>query len=563
MRVKSSVSGVRRSSLGFNNRLSDYSMEILFAIWFSFRIFFIFLLILFVIFGLDDLWIDLVYYIRAAWWRLFRRKKIHPVTVEQLKSVPQKPIAIMVPAWDESNVIGKMLRHTLTSVIYENLHIFVGTYPNDEATRLEVEKVREDLGRVEAVVTPAAGPTNKADCLNWVLQGIRLYEKEHGMKFEIILMHDAEDVIHPLSLLYYNYLMPRFDFIQVPVFPFPGRWNDFTTGVYMDEFAENHSKLMRVRELVAEVIPSAGVGTALSRRCLEYIAAQTDNQVFDISSVTEDYLMGLRLQNFPGKKIFLQQEVRIDPALKSKAPVATREYFPNTFRASVRQKSRWIMGISLQGCSYYVCKGKLGTNYFLFRDRKGAFSNLVVGLAYLMILFWLAGIVINCCTDIYLPPLIEAGEIWAWLVYVVLFIFLWRIGNRVYASWKIYGPLHGFLAIPRLFWGNIINFCATCLAIKRWFYARRTGTVPEWGKTAHAFPSEEQMRRYRKRLGDILLEMRLIKVDRLQAALEEQKKSGRRLGEILLQSGDLKCDDLVKALKRQGEQTEGVCEIDE
>jgi bacteriophage N4 adsorption protein B len=530
--------------------------EILFAVWFFFRVFFIFLLFVFVLFGLDDLWIDVVYYVRAIYRGLFRRKRVRPVTLQQLKSVPEKPIAIMVPAWDESAVIGRMLRHTLKSVIYRDFRIFVGTYPNDEATRREVQKVREEDPRVELVTTPAPGPTNKADCLNWVLQGIRVFEKDHGMEFAIFLMHDAEDVIHPLSLLYYNYLMPRIDFVQVPVFPFPAGWKNFTTGVYMDEFAENHTKLMRVRELIAGALPSAGVGTALSRRCLDHIAAERENQVFDISSVTEDYLMGLRLQDFPGKKIFLQQEAGIDPSLNSRAPIATREFFPSSFRASVRQKSRWIMGISLQGCSY-GCKGKLGTNYFIFRDRKAALSNLVVALGYILIFFWLAGMVINCCTELYLPPLIERGEIYAYLVYLVLFIFLWRIANRIYASWKIYGPLHGVLAVPRLFWGNIINFCATWLALKRYIHARRTGTVPEWGKTAHAFPTEEQMRRYHKRLGDILLEMRMVRADQLEAALEEQKETGKRLGDILIDSGELELDDLRQALREQREEDAG------
>lgn len=530
--------------------------EVLFTLWYALRIFFIILLFVFIIFGLDDLWIDVVYYARAAYRWLFRRKRIRPITFEQLKAVPEKPIAIMVPAWDESAVIGRMLRHTLKSILYRNYRVFVGTYPNDDATRSEVQKVREEDPRVELVTTPAPGPTNKADCLNWVLQGIRVFEKDHGTDFQIFLMHDAEDVIHPLSLLYYNYLMPRFDFIQVPVFPFRTRWYHFTNGVYMDEFAENHTKQMRVRELVAGALPSAGVGTALSRRCLDYIAEQRENQVFDISSVTEDYLMGLRLRDFPGKKIFLQQEVRADPALKSRAPLATREYFPRTFRASVRQKSRWVMGISLQGCDT-SCLGGLGANYFLFRDRKAVFSNLAVALGYVLVLSWLAGLLVNRFTSLYLPPLIERGEIYAWLVYLVLVIFLWRIVNRVLASWKIYGPLHGFLAVPRLVWGNIINACATWLAVKRYLHSRRTGTVPEWGKTAHAFPTEEQLRRYHRRLGEILLEKRLVRADRLEAALEKQKETGQKLGEVLVESGDLKPADLRRALEEQRGAEEG------
>ena len=56
-------------------------------------------------------------------------------------------------------------------------------------------------------------------------------------------------------------------------------------------------------------LPSAGVGTAISREVLDYLSEQNRNQVFDITSLTEDYMMGIRLHDFSGKKIFLQQNV--------------------------------------------------------------------------------------------------------------------------------------------------------------------------------------------------------------------------------------------------------------
>ena len=146
--------------------------DIIFYIWFFFRVLFIFLVIVFLISGLDDLFVDLVYYIRASYRALFRRHLIRPVTREQLNSVPEKPTAIMIPAWNESDVIDKMLLNTVTTLDYKNYHVFVGTYPNDEATLLAVEKVRGIYPLVSALVTPANGPTNKADCLNWIIQGI-------------------------------------------------------------------------------------------------------------------------------------------------------------------------------------------------------------------------------------------------------------------------------------------------------------------------------------------------------------------------------------------------------
>ena len=74
----------------------------------------------------------------------------------------------MIPAWDEKAVIFRMLLNTVATVDYRNYHIFVGTYPNDEATKMEVEKAREIYPNIDVIVTPSDGPTNKADCLNWL-----------------------------------------------------------------------------------------------------------------------------------------------------------------------------------------------------------------------------------------------------------------------------------------------------------------------------------------------------------------------------------------------------------
>lgn len=159
----------------------------IFWIWFILRVWLIILIIVFLISGLDDLWVDLAYYARALYRNLFRRHLIKPITREQLNAAPEQPIAMMVPAWDEAAVIAKMLLNTASTINYKNYHIFVGTYPNDEATQLAVNKVREIYPQVSAVVTPADGPTNKADCLNWVIQNIFSYEQQHGIEFAISL----------------------------------------------------------------------------------------------------------------------------------------------------------------------------------------------------------------------------------------------------------------------------------------------------------------------------------------------------------------------------------------
>ena len=67
------------------------------------------LIVIFLVSGLDDFFVDVVYYCRAAYRFLFKRNKVKPITWEQLEAVPEKPVAIMVPAWKEADVIADMV----------------------------------------------------------------------------------------------------------------------------------------------------------------------------------------------------------------------------------------------------------------------------------------------------------------------------------------------------------------------------------------------------------------------------------------------------------------------
>ncbi len=534
----------------------------MFAIWYFFRLLFIFLIIVFLISGLDDLFVDLVYYLRSGYRALFRRRLIRPVTREQLNACPEKPIAMMIPAWDESAVIARMLLNTVTTLDYHNYHVFVGVYPNDEPTRLAVEKVREIYPQVSAVTTPADGPTNKADCLNWIVQGILAHEKANGVQFDIFVMHDAEDIVHPLAFKYFNHLMPRMHMIQLPVFALEWRRARWVAGIYIDEFAELHSKDLRTRELLADTVPSAGVGTALSRAAIEFLRRQHRQQVFDIRSLTEDYQLGLQLRAMQGKKIFLQQAVaRVETRRhwltgrpvqrKILEPIATREFFPNHFAAAVRQRSRWIMGIAIQGWRL-GWTDSWGANYCLFRDRKGLITNLLAIAGYPIVIYWIIVWTVAWLNpDTVIPPLIESHEIYATLMWIVLGLLGWRLLNRVAAVGRSYGFVQAMLSAPRLVIGNVVNFWATVQAIRRYLHSRLSGQAPAWVKTSHAYPTDDQLRLFHRKLGDLLLDRRLITTRQLEEAIEEQKRTGKKLGAILVDRGVLWEEDLVSVLAHQ------------
>jgi adsorption protein B len=85
--------------------------------------------------GVDDLFIDVVYWARRI-WRAITVYRVHDrMTDRALKEMSERPFAIMVPAWNETGVIGKMAELAATTLDYEDYHVFVGTYPERSRTR--------------------------------------------------------------------------------------------------------------------------------------------------------------------------------------------------------------------------------------------------------------------------------------------------------------------------------------------------------------------------------------------------------------------------------------------
>ena len=53
------------------------------------------------------------------------------------------------------------------------------------------------------------------------------------------------------------------------------------------------------------------------------------------------------------------------------------------------------------------------------------------------------------------------------------------------------------------------------------------------------------------RLGDLLVQQKLISLDQLQFALEQQKRSGRKLGRVLVDNGFVSEDQISEAIAKQ------------
>jgi adsorption protein B len=394
---------------------------------------------------------------------------------------PENPecafIAIFVPAWDESAVIASMLRATTSRLEYANYRIFVGHYRNDPATAAAVAAVRDE--RIEAVEVDEDGPTTKADCLNHLYAALVAFEARTRRRASAVVLHDAEDVIHPLELRVFDRLIDRAAVIQLPVLPLPDRHSRWISGHYCDEFAEAHMKELVVREAVGAAIPLAGVGCAIGREPLSRLAASEQGKPFAGTSMTEDYELGLRIGALGLKTIF----VRLPARPGERGVVASRGHFPATLGGAVRQKARWLGGIALAGWDRLGWSGGIGERWMRMRDRRGPLAALLLlaayGAAFLWSQIWLAealGAPIRAQLD---PVLVTLLTINGWLL-------AWRIFMRACFTTAAYGVGEGLMSVPRLVVGNLIAILAAGRAVS----IHMGGGATRWDKTRHIFPAE-------------------------------------------------------------------------
>ncbi|WP_395027491.1 glycosyl transferase family protein [Comamonas odontotermitis] len=515
--------------------------------------------------SLDDLFIDLVYWCRRIWRRCFVYTRHRPMGPDALMAQEEQPLAIMVPAWQEHGVVGAMAQLAATTLDYENYHIFIGTYPNDPQTQAEVEQVRARFPNMHSVVCARPGPTSKADCLNNVLEAIWQFEQRSGMAFAGFILHDAEDVLSPLELRLFNHLVGRKDLIQLPVYPLERPLFDLTGGHYLDEFAEMHAKDVVVREALVGQVPSAGVGTCFSRRAIAALREQGNGMAFDTQSLTEDYNIGFRLKQLGMKEAFVRfpdftpgnqpghpQALRHwGRSARQASMVAVREFFPNTVGAAVRQKSRWITGIVIQGYRTLGWTPGAAMNYFLWRDRKGVITNFASFLGSLLAVQLLAiWAYQQLVPDSYRFLSIFQGERWFSLLLAANFVLMLnRVVQRMYFVTANYGLAQGLMAVPRLLWGNLVNFLANWRAVAQALKAQDIRRMA-WAKTDHDFPSLGDAARPQQALEQVLLEQRALTPERLQHA-QRYPMRGLSLGQALVHRGEISGLQLAAAIAAQ------------
>lgn len=456
-----------------------------------------FLAVAYLISGLDELVMTVAFLV----WQGFRRLVLLPgnerLNIGMLKAKPEQRAAIMVPAWQEAAVIGRMVRFAIAEIDYADYTIFVGVYPNDPDTIAAVERVRsEHPDRVRIALVPNPGPTTKSDCLNAILRAARDWGRETGRDVDFYVLQDAEDYVPRYGLRLFNFLIPRKAIVQIPVFPLSCPWWALTQGHYMDEFAQLHLKDLRVREWLTGGVPSAGVGTAFSREAIAMAWEDRLDGAFRPHLLTEDYEISMQLLRRGARSAFFIGNLRDAEPGPAEFRLhalpglpAVRGEFPAAFWASVRQKTRWTLGITLQGWESLGWYGDFWQRYILFRDRKPLVTNLMNVVAYSVLAAWLVPRAIAAWffPEAAFPALLPQDPLLHVVVELNFLLLAVFLCVRFACTYIAYGPVHAAMSLPRVVWGNLVNFAATCRAVRQYVSARRKGikNIP-WEKTAHA-----------------------------------------------------------------------------
>lgn len=479
--------------------------------------------------ALDDLFVAVV-------WLISRRQPFPWPSESDLNGAPERRIAILVPLWHEHRVIGQMLERNLASIRYSRYEIFAGVYPNDELTESQVAEIATRHSRVHLAMLPHEGPTSKGDCLNWIWLRMREYEARHSVRFDIVVVHDAEDLVDAESLRLINWFARDYQMVQIPVLALPTPWHQFTHGIYCDEFAEYQQKDIPVRQRLRGFLPSNGVGTGFAREALERLAGTRNGCVFDPECLTEDYENGFRLFELGYRQVFIPLQVR----RRAPAPVATREYFPSRLRLAIQQRSRWVAGITLQGWARHGWRAPWRQRYWLWRDRKALAGNLLSPISNLLFFCWMA----DGGAFVSLPD-------WLVRIYDAAFTMsLAQVSARTVCSARIYGWRFAAATPLRAWWANLVNAAATIDAIRQFAAARWKHTALLWRKTEHSYPMYPSAASGERRLGELLIRMHLLSEAELNEALSTQPR-GLRLGEYLVHLQKVSEEHLYQALSVQ------------
>jgi adsorption protein B len=417
----------------------------------------------------DDLFLD-----GFNLWKRIRPHELTPQDLRRLKLLPQRRFALLIPNWKEGEALEQMVRGNLSSLAYENYSVFLGVYRNDPLSWAAARKLEQDFAQVSVIVNDLPGPTSKAQLLNEMVRKIFSSEELSGLRHDLFLVQDAEDVMHPLALQLLNSELETADLVQLPVLSLPLRWQQFTAGTYADELAEAHNRDLLARSALGATLPSTGAGVALNRTLLKSLLSQ--GSFLSEGNAAENYHLGMEA----GRLKFRSRALSAYRHLAGKKDfIATRKFFPENTKAAISQKARWTTGIAFQGAARFGWGSNLADRYFFWRDRRGPWTTLLLALASWL---YLIAIFQNPAS----PPLLPGWLAILSLVNALLWVrrVLWRMRTTAWVhGWK-------FALLVPLRWpvGNFINSISTWRALSHYGKYLRTGKVPVWVERSRKMP---------------------------------------------------------------------------
>jgi adsorption protein B len=205
----------------------------------------------------------------------------------------------------------------------------------------------------------------------------------------------------------------------------------------------------------------------------------------------------------------------------------------------------------------------LAGRYSFYRDLKAKYLNLIPIFGYIASVYCLVSLLFG------LEPLYSKGSPVYYMAIAVFVIMIIRQIFRGVALYRVYGfrsMFFGCLLPPlfpiRLIYGNIINFTATARAFLMKLFGdkatekkvnrehREKAKKPvKWAKTDHDFLSQEQLRKYRRMLGDTLITQGCLSAKTFQEALVHvDKQHGEKIGTYLIRKGIATEEQVVRAL---------------
>ncbi len=203
--------------------------------------------------------------------------------------------------------------------------------------------------------------------------------------------------------------------------------------------------------------------------------------LFNDANLTEDYELGFRFYQLGFKTGFFNVKLdRDDEASR----IATAEFFPNTFWASVKQRSRWVAGIVFQNWKAHKWSGNLSTKYFLFRDRKSIFSFFSAFLSNIVIGYFIFAIISHLLGWQHVNSLVGQSSVLWYLMIANLVFMISRLSHRFVFTYNWYGFKYAFFSIFRLPLDTVINFFAIARSLNVYKNVKSKAKVV-WDSTSH------------------------------------------------------------------------------